>query len=126
MSTAYYVETIERITEQMLEEEVLAETEAIRTDSNSIVNKTMQEALDYIAKEKHDLAVKLGESELRKTLKDLDSQTTATYNKLLKVIPDTEEKIENNVRQMIVDNGYSIEIVNDGNGNVTTNLGQVV
>lgn len=126
MSTAYYVETIERITEQMLEEEVLAETEAIRTDSNSIVDKTMQEALDYIAKEKHDLAVKLGESELRKTLKDLDSQTTATYNELLKVIPDTEEKIENNVRQMIVDNGYSIEIVNDGNGNVTTNLGQVV
>lgn len=126
MSTAYYVETIERITEQMLEEEVLAETETIRTDSNSIVNKTMQEALDYIAKEKHDLAVKLGESELRNTPKDLDSQTTATYNKLLKVIPDTEEKIENNVRQMIVDNGYSIEIVNDGNGNVTTNLGQVV
>lgn len=126
MSTAYYVETIERITEQMLEEEVLAETEAIRIDSNSIVNKTMQEALDYIAKEKHDLAVKLGESELRKTLKDLDSQTTATYNKLLKVISDTEEKIENNVRQMIVDNGYSIEIVNDGNGNVTTNLRQVV
>lgn len=126
MSTAYYVETIERITEQMLEEEVLAETEAIRTDSNSIVDKTMQEALDYIAKEKHDLAVKLGESELRKTLKDLDSQTTAIYNKLLKVIPDTEEKIENNVRQMIVDNGYGIEIINDGNGNVTTNLGQVV
>ena len=150
MSTAYHVETIERITEQMLTEEVISDVNKIMWDADTqikniktdavneiekitpeavnTINKIEQDALKYIASEKRDMIFTLGENDadgnpaVRGKLRKIDADTTAIYNKLLDVAPNTEAKIQQNIRIMIVNDGYAIELVNDGNGNVAVNL----
>lgn len=122
MSTSYYVETIERITEQMLVEEVLAETENIKTDAINQTNRIKDSAIDYIEKQRQDIDNKLGDKGVKKELEKIDSDTTAIYTDLQKVVPNTDAKIENTIRHKIVENGYSIELSNDGSGNVAVIL----
>lgn len=144
MATAYFVETIERITEQQIEEEILGEVEDIRVDANSQIEQIKQSAIneieqiktdgvdtivnardensEYIASEKRDLILKLADTGIRKDLKQIDSDTSAIYEKITKVAPDTENVIENDIRTMIVNNGFSIDVENDGNGNVTVTM----
>ena len=122
MSTSYYVETIERITEQMLVEEVLAETENIKTDAITQTNRIKDSAIDYIEKQRKDIVNKLGDEGVKKELEKIDSDTTAIYTDLQKVVPNTDAKIENTIRHKIVENGYSIELSNDGSGNVAVIL----
>jgi hypothetical protein len=124
MSTAYYVETIERITEQMLVEEVLDETENIKTDTIEQVDKIKDAAIDYITKQQRDLINKLAETGIRKELRQIDSDTTAIYNDIQKIVQNTDAKIENTIRNKIVSNGYSISLNNDGSGNVAVVLGR--
>lgn len=149
MSTAYHVETIERITEQMLTEEVISDVNKIMWDADTqikniktdavneiekitpeavnTINKIEQDALKYIASEKRDMIFTLDENDadgnpaVRGKLRKIDADTTAIYNKLLDVAPNTEAKIQQNIRIMINED-YDIELVNDGNGNVTVNL----
>lgn len=149
MSTAYHVETIERITEQMLTEEVVSDVNKIMWDADTqikkiktdavneiekitpkavnTINKIEQDALKYISDEKRDMIFTLGENDadgnpaVRGKLRKIDDDTTAIYNKLLDVAPNTEAKIQQNIRIMINED-YDIELVNDGNGNVTVNL----
>lgn len=122
MPTNYYVETIERITEQMLVEEVLAETENIKTDAIRQTDRIKDLAIDYIEKQRQDMVNKLGENGVKSELDKIDSDTTAIYNNLQNVVPNTDAKIENTIRHKIVDNGYSIELSNDGSGNVAVIL----
>lgn len=145
MSTAYHVETIERITEQMLTEEVISdvnkitqvkkiktdavnEIEKITPEAVNTINKIEQDALKYIASEKRDMIFTLGENDadgnpaVRGKLRKIDTDTTAIYNKLLDVAPNTEAKIQQNIRIMIVNDSYAIELVNDGSGNIAVNL----
>lgn len=122
MSTSYYVETIERITEQMLVEEVLAETENIKTDAITQTNRIKDSAIDYIEKQRKDIVNKLGDEGVKKELEKIDGDTTAIYTDLQKVVPNTDAKIENTIRHKIVENGYSIELSNDGSGNVAVIL----
>lgn len=122
MPTSYYVETIERITEQMLVEEVLAETENIKTDAITQTDRIKDLAIDYIEKQKQDIINKLGENGVKSELDKIDSDTTAIYNDLLNVVPNTDAKIEDTIRHKIVENGYSIELSNDGGGNVAVIL----
>lgn len=122
MSTSYYVETIERITEQMLVEEVLAETENIKTDAITQTNRIKDSAIDYIEKQRKDIVNKLGDDGVKKELENIDSDTTAIYTDLQKVVPNTDAKIENTIRHKIIENGYSIELSNDGSGNVAVIL----
>ena len=149
MSTAYHVETIERITEQMLTEEVISDVNKIMWDADTqikniktdavneiekitpeavnTINKIEQDALKYISDEKRDMIFTLGENDadgnpaVRGKLRKIDDDTTAIYNKLLDVAPNTEAKIQQNIRIMINED-YDIELVNDGNGNITVNL----
>lgn len=149
MSTAYHVETIERITEQMLTEEVISDVNKIMWDADTqikniktdavneiekitheavnTINKIEQDALKYISDEKRDMIFTLGENDadgnpaVKGKLRKIDADTTAIYNKLLDVAPNTEEKIQQNIRIMINED-YDIELVNDGNGNITVNL----
>lgn len=149
MSTAYHVETIERITEQMLTEEVVSDVNKIMLDADTqikniktdavneiekitpeavnTINKIEQDALKYISDEKRDIIFTLGENDadgnpaVRGKLRKIDADTTAIYNKLLDVAPNTEAKIQQNIRIMINED-YDIELVNDGNGNITVNL----
>lgn len=150
MSTAYHVETIERITEQMLTEEVVSDVSKIMWDADTqikkiktdavndiekitpeavnTINKIEQDALKYIASEKRDMIFTLGENDadgnlaVRGKLRKIDTDTAAIYNKLLDVAPNAEVKIQQNIRIMIVNDGYAIELVNDGSGNVAVNL----
>ena len=122
MSTSYYVETIERITEQMLVEEVLAETENIKTDAITQTNRIKDSAIDYIEKQRKDIVNKLGDEGVKKELEKIDSGTTAIYTDLQNVVPNTDAKIENTIRHKIVENGYSLELSNDGSGNVAVIL----
>lgn len=146
MSTAYHVETIEHITEQMLTEEVISDVNKIMWDADTqvkkiktdavneiekitpkavnTINKIEQDALKYIASEKQDMIFTLGENDaaVRGKLRKIDTDTTAIYNKLLDVAPNTEAKIQQNIRIMIVNDGYAIELVNDGSGNIAVNL----
>lgn len=165
MTTAYFKEQIERVTEQTLEEEIkdefrkikedaviqidnikdganseleslerqgIANCDKTRDEAISTIEKTRNDFLSYTANEKLDMIFTLGENDVngnpavRGKLRKIDSDTNDIYEKIKKVAPDTETVIENDVRRMIVDNGYSIEIVNDGKGNITTNMGQVV
>lgn len=149
MSTAYHVETIERITEQMLTEEVISDVNKIMWDADTqvkkiktdavneiekitpeavnTINKIEQDALKYISDEKRDMIFTLGENDadgnpaVMGKLRKIDADTTAIYNKLLDVAPNTEAKIQQNIRIMINED-YDIELVNDGNGNITVNL----
>lgn len=122
MPTSYYVETIERITEQMMVEEVLAETEDIKTDAISQTDRIKDLAIDYIEKQKQYIDNKLGENGVKKELNKIYSDTTAIYDNLQEVVPNTDAKIENTIRHKIIDNGYSIELSNDGSGNVAVIL----
>lgn len=122
MPTGYYVETIERITEQMLVEEVLAETENIKTDAIRQTDRIKDLAIDYIEKQKHDIDKKLGENGVEKELNKIYGDTNAIYDNLQEVVPNTDAKIENTIRHKIVENGYSIELSNDGSGNVAVIL----
>ena len=122
MSTSYYVETIERITEQMLVEEVLDETENIKADAITQTDRIKDLAIDYIEKQKQYIENKLGENGVEKELNKIYGDTTAIYDNLQEVVPNTDAKIENTIRHKIVDNGYSIELSNDGSGNVAVIL----
>lgn len=122
MSTSYYVETIERITEQMLVEEVLADTENIKTDAITQTDRIKDLAIDYIEKQKQYIENKLGENGVEKELNKIYGDTNAIYDNLQEVVPNTDAKIENTIRHKIVDNGYSIELSNDGSGNVAVIL----
>lgn len=122
MSTSYYVETIERITEQMLVEEVLAETDNIKTDAIRQTDRIKDLAIDYIEKQRQDIVNKLGENGVEKELNKIYGDTNAIYDNLQKVVPNTDAKIENTIRHKIVENGYSIELSNDGSGNVAVIL----
>ena len=122
MPTSYYVETIERITEQMLVEEVLAETENIKTDAITQTDRIKDLAIDYIEKQKQYIENKLGENGVEKELNKIYGDTNAIYDNLQEVVPNADAKIENTIRHKIVDNGYSIELSNDGSGNVAVIL----
>ena len=165
MTTAYFKEQIECITEQTLEEEIkdelrevkedavvqidsikdstnnelesleqqcIANCDKTRDDAIAAIEKTRNDFLFYTANEKRDMIFTLGENDANGNhavigkLHKIDSDTNNIYEKIKKVAPDTEAIIENDVRQMIVDDGYDIEIVNDGKGNITTNIGRVV
>lgn len=122
MPTSYYVETIERITEQMMVEEVLADTEDIKTDAISQTDRIKDLAIDYIEKQKQYIDNKLGENGVKKELNKIYSDTNAIYDNLQEVVPNTDANIENTIRHKIIDNGYSIELSNDGSGNVAVIL----
>ena len=106
----------------MLVEEVLAETENIKTDAITQTNRIKDSAIDYIEKQRKDIVNKLGDEGVKKELEKIDGDTTAIYTDLQNVVPNTDAKIENTIRHKIVENGYSIELSNDGSGNVAVIL----
>lgn len=131
MSTAYHVETIERITEQMIEEEISNDIEQIRTDADKRINAIRDEAVKtikatkdenstYTAAEKRDMILKFGD--MRTQLNQIDSDTDAIYQKIVPIASNKEAEIENDIRTMIVNNGFSIDISNDGKGNITAKM----
>lgn len=50
--SSYFIENIERITEQMIEQEICEDVEKIRVDANSKINEIKDGSIDFIEKEK--------------------------------------------------------------------------
>ena len=98
MATAYHVENIERITEQMIEEEILEETEDIRVDAINNIN--------YV----------------KEQLRKLDDEVNVIYQNTAKIADGTANTIEKDIRSMIVEKGYALNFVNDGNGNISATI----
>lgn len=141
---AYFVENIERITEQMIEEEVLNETEAIRVDSNTKVQNIKQDAIDtvwdiedeaietilqtlynfnqYKDTEQSKLIINLGDKGIIGQLNKILDEAKGYYDLTVPIAQDTTDLIETDIRQMIVDKGYHFEAINDGYGNITLQL----
>ena len=117
MATAYHVENIERITEQMLEEEVIEETEDIRVDAINNISYIKEQGVSFITEQKRDLIIQF--SEIRNKLQELDDDTDIIYKNTIKIAGDTENTIEKDIRSMIVEKGYKLVLSNDGHGNVT-------
>lgn len=117
MATAYHVDNIERITEQMLEEEVLEETEDIRVDAINNIGYIKKQGVSFITEQKRDLIIQF--SEIRNKLQELDDDTDIIYKNTIKIAGDTENTIEKDIRSMIVEKGYKLVLSNDGHGNVT-------
>lgn len=117
MAAAYHVENIERITEQMLEEEVLEETEDIRVDAINNIGDIKEQSVSFITEQKRDLIIQF--SEIRNKLQELDDDTDVIYKNTIKIAGDTENTIEKDIRSMIVEKGYKLVLSNDGHGNVT-------
>ena len=102
MPTSYYVETIERITEQMLVEEVLAETENIKTDAITQTDRIKDLAIDYIEKQKQYIENKLGENGVEKELNKIYGDTNVIYDNLQEVVPNTNAHKTQDCRQWIL------------------------
>lgn len=117
MATAYHVENIERITEQMLEEEVLEETEDIRVDAINNIGHIKEQGVSFITEQKRDLIIQF--SEIRNKLQELEDDTDVIYKNTIKIAGDTDNTIEKDIRSMIVEKGYKLVLSNDGHGNVT-------
>lgn len=150
----YYKESIERITEQMIEQEVLKEMEEIRLDAIETIGAIEQDTLDYIGKveqealnyieevkvytigENNDAGkvdeiksdileyIEENKTELASFGNSTIKSATQTYEEIVEIKENTDAidkntiaEIEHNIRQMIVDKGYIMKIVDDGNGN---------
>ena len=111
MATNYYKEGVERITEQMLEQDIL-------NDIADIEDKY----LNHSTSEKADMIKQLGESGIRKDLNAIYADTDKIYQDTVAIAQNTEDIIENDIATMIVNKGYKVNFFNDGNGNVTAIL----
>lgn len=89
----YYIEEIENITEQVIEQEILNDIGEMRKD-----------------------LVKNGD-ELITTAETYNEEINNIYNNTASIAENTIKEIENNIKQKIVDKGYAIQITDDGNGN---------
>lgn len=152
--TDYYEESIERITEQMIEQEILEDIAEIRRDAIDNIGIIEQDTVDYIGKIETETLEYIKEAEVYTIGKDGDAGevgeiksealeyieenkvelasfgnvkielATQTYEDIVEIKENTDAidentivKIEHNIRQMIVDKGYVMKVVDDGNGN---------
>lgn len=131
-----------RITEQLVEQELLETIERIRVDGIAYIETTKDDANAYITNKKEndtDGVIKRGK-DINGDIHfededDVDNVISNTVNKgilgenyigtkqiyqdTLEIVPNTENEIETNIRQYIADKGYSIGVVSDdGDGNV--------
>lgn len=118
--TDYYKETIENITAQLIEEEVLAEIEDIKTTGINEISKIETETLAYISDHKTTLEKTGGE--LIDEANDIYLGTSEYvgisvndyYEKTCIIASDTVDEI----KKMITDKGYIIVAFHDGNDDV--------
>ena len=145
--TDYYEENIEYVTEQTIEQEIRNDIEGIRVDTINDVKQIKQDALDDIEEIRVDTVGEDGDienvGEVNKIKDDALFYIEAKKEKLVEygydkiiyanetcgniddinkytdvIAENTIAKIELNIREMIVNNGYDFQTINDENGNV--------
>ena len=122
--TTYYLEyedeTIERITEQMIEEEYYAIIDEIEAD---VVNLGEEVNGDIHFNEGDNVDEVICSTEDKGVLGNNYVDVKNLYEDTVYIIQDTSSKIETSIRQYINDNGYVIGVKSDdGNGNIVFDL----
>ena len=111
-----YIENIERITAEMIKEEIEQDVEETKVSAIESINSTKNEATVYVTK---------SESLYNNTV-DVYNDTVAVYNDTVAFSEDTKEQmqteIENNILTKLVENGTELSMTDDGNGNVTMSI----
>ena len=132
------------ITEQLIEKEVREIIKDIKDDGIDYVEDIRKDTVDYI-NDNLDSVISTSD-----TIKgdihfeggdDVDEVISNTYNKgtlgnnyidvrnlyeeSLQIVADIDNRIEDNIRSLIVDNGYCIKYYNDGYGDATITVEEV-
>lgn len=123
MANAYHVETIERITEQMIEEEILNEIEDIESDATGKIESVRDETLEFIEGQKDEMSSFFENAEAK--LSEVDSDVESIRRQIIDIAPSKESEIEDNIRVLILENGYELKYHNDGHGNATIAVEEV-
>lgn len=136
-----------RITEQMMELDVLADIEQIRTEEINYINYVKHNAISYIAEHKRELIKAFSEYDgFRAALQQIALKINETSNDIIEAISEdaiseinsieldainaietisetTENEINEDIIAMVVNNGYELKVIDDdGNGNITVGI----
>ena len=136
-----------RITEQMMELDILADIEQIRKEEINYINDIKHDAMSYIAEHKRELIKAFSEHdgfraalqqiamEINETnsnaveavskdaISEIDSIELGAINTIETISETTENEINEDIITMVVNNGYELKVIDDdGNGNITVGL----
>ena len=136
-----------RITEQMMELDILADIEQIRTEEIEYINDIKHDAMSYIAEHKRELIKTFSEHdgfraalqqiamEINETnsnaveavskdaISEIDSIELGAINTIETISETTEKEINEDIITMVVNNGYELKVIDDdGNGNITVGI----
>lgn len=155
-----YVENIERITAEMIKEEIEEDvqdikTEAINTiqttkndaialieqyedqitetknDAYDFITDTKNDAVEYIDNVKSETVAYISEEKtqfettaqgLIDDAEQIKADTQVIYENTVSVADQTADKIETDIRTMMLENGMEIQITSDGNGICTASI----
>lgn len=117
------------ITEQTLENEIISDIHEIKTNGMDDIEIIKDNAVSNIAQQKERLEQSFSDTKVSGIiykLNQIDDDTKAIYENTVVIAQNTEDEIEENIRTMIVNNGYGINTFNDGRGNVTVEITEVI
>ena len=136
-----------RITEQMMELDILTDIEQIRIEEIEYINDIKHDAMSYIAEHKRELIKAFSEHdgfraalqqiamEINETnsnaveavskdaISEIDSIELGAINTIETISETTENEINEDIIAMVVNNGYELKVIDDdGNGNITVGI----
>lgn len=136
-----------RITEQMMELDILADIEQIRIEEIGYINDIKHDVMSYIAEHKRELIKAFSEHdgfraalqriamEINETnsnavesvsedaISEIDSIKLGAINTIETISETTEKEINEDIITMVVNNGYELKVIDDdGNGNITVGI----
>lgn len=149
-----YVENIERITAEMIKEEIERDTEETRTEAINAIQDTKNDAIALITQYENQItntkndaysfitdtkneAVKSIENAMNETeeyisaekeqfeitaqgilddTEQIKADTQTIYEDTASIADQTADKIESDIRTMMLENGMELKITSDGNG----------
>lgn len=136
-----------RITEQMIELDILADIEQIRIEEIGYINDIKHDVMSYIAEHKRELIKAFSEHdgfraalqqiamEINETnsnavesvsedaISEIDSIKLGAINTIETISETTEKEINEDIITMVVNNGYELKVIDDdGNGNITVGI----
>lgn len=119
----------ESITEQTLENEIISDIHEIKTAGIEEIKNAEKNTISNIEQQKERLEQAFSDTKITGIiykLNQIDNDTKVIYENIAAIAQNTEDEIEDNIRAMIINNGYGINIFNDGYGNVTVEITEVI
>lgn len=155
-----FIENIERITAEMIKEEIEADIKSIQTETINTINSEKNDAISLIEQAENEItsvkndaytfitntkdeaiaSIENTKSETEKFIETekaefesvgqgiiadtekIKTDTQTIYENTVDVSNETAEKIESDIRAMMIENGMEIQITDDGNGICTMSI----